>query len=1845
MKYLGQAFIVLASICVTVSGSAISYVWNGTVSADWGTPGNWTPAGIPDAGDDVTVVAATNICLLDASRNVDGFVISSGLLNLNGFTLSPSLNVTLSGGTLQNGVFSGSAGVANLATLGGVTLAADATLNIVSGRVLVNGGTYFGAVALEQTGGTNSNGTGGAVFHGSFSLTLGGTSYWRTTGNCTFNGTVNLINNGSTYLLPALTNANTYNNTVRLENNGSGSIRMAYAQPTTFSGNIELNITNGTINFCELAAAEATLNAGAVLTVGGVGFTSGNLVLRKINQLGVDAQIISANAVGTRLEILDCVWNGEVDFGAGRIWTRGSTFNSTARLEKKNVDADYSGGNTFNGPTTLVHTGTINSFRFGRDNPDVFNNNLSLENYNNGHIRMADNSVGNVVNGKLTVLNNSTNWVYFCNEATSDLLINGDIELNSTGASSGVIFGTTGNPITQAAGFDITIGATGWDAGELRFTDFQKLSNNPVNLLLTGNGNFTSNNSNWNGNLSIVSMRLNTNGSVFNGAVTFEKTGNGDDVSGGNTFNQPLQLIHSANNDIRFGQNNPDVFNNTLRLRNQGTGSILIARNVAGNEFNGNVIFEHISGTGIYIGEVGGTSTLANGFAFQIGGLGFNDGVLNLRNITQLGGTAQTLSTASNSRITTTGSTFNGPVSFVSQRIIVNNNTFNNTVLLEKNGAGNDNSAGGNVFNGSTTIRLTGVNQLLFGNTDPDVFNGALTVYNAANDYIYLSHSSIGNVFNGIVLFESVASNGIRIGEGGGTSTLTTGNTLNVGPAGFDSGELRLRNLTQLGLTAQNLTLSGTARLLSMESTWNGALNFVSPRIYTRGSTYNNTAYWEKTGVTDDVSAGNNIFNQALTLVNSSPNIIYFGQGNLDIFNGTTTLRNTGTSTIRMCNTSAGNLFNGDIVVESVGSGGVWFGQGGGDASLASGFVVSKGALGFDAGQLRFENFTQLGPTPQNLDLSGTATMFHNNAEWNGNVLFSAPRITTRLSRYFGTASLTKTSNGDDDSPGNNVFHLATTLTNQGSSRFGMGFTNADQFLNDLTVINTGTSDFRIADNSSGNLVAGNLLIQNLSNNGIIYFNQAGVGDIEFQGDIEINSSATANGVRFGNVTLNASFLEQVAGRTITIGPGGFHNGELRFVNFTKLGADPITLTLTGAGYFRSFESIWNGNVEFIAPQVYTRGTTYNGTALLHKTGATIDQSVGNNTFNQAATLLNTSATAYLGMGWTNPDIFNGMLTARTTGGSAIYIGHNSVGNEYNGNVIVESLGSTGVRIGEGGGTGTLASGRTLSVGALGFDSGILYVRSFTQVGATAQNVTLTGTASFTLYDDNWGGNVDFRSPRITTRGTTYNGTAYIEKNGAGDDASVGGNTFMQNAEFLVSGTGYLMPANTQGNTYFGDVLYRKTLSGLMYPTYQSTSFYHGNITVNANSAVTFAAGGAGRVSMAGGANQTINVVGATPQPIFRRLTIDKTGGEVTLNTPITVSLELDLQNRNLVSTAANLLWMAHGSAVAAVSNNSFVSGPVRKVGNAAFVFPIGKLGFYQPAAISAPANAAHHFTAEYFYYDPVLAGLPDTPVENPIIRISDCEHWIIDRTNGASNVSVTLSYQDKGWSCSGVVDPAELVVARWDGAEWKNHGNGGVTGAPANGTIITSGAVTAFSPFTLATLDEINPLPIELLSFDAKVQGTSVLCSWITATETNSSHFNVERSANGVDWEFVGKTDAAGYSSTLKNYGLFDISPLNGNSFYRLIQYDIDMAFEIFDPVAVFIGSDNIISVWPNPTSDHVQIDIKQGVDAKVLDVSGRVILEIRLSDGVNNLNVATLANGTYFLSTPEGTVKFVKN
>src|SRR5690606_24449385 len=187
-------------------------------------------------------------------------------------------------------------------------------------------------------------------------------------------------------------------------------------------------------------------------------------------------------------------------------------------------------------------------------------------------------------------------------------------------------------------------------------------------------------------------------------------------------------------------------------------------------------------------------------------------------------------------------------------------------------------------------------------------------------------------------------------------------------------------------------------------------------------------------------------------------------------------------------------------------------------------------------------------------------------------------------------------------------------------------------------------------------------------------------------------------------------------------------------------------------------------------------------------------------------------------------------------GASTIRVAQNSAGNEFNGNIELNSLFGGGIWFGEGANaSSTLADTKTIGVGGFGVISGDVRLSRFTQVGPTPQTLDLTGIAALTLGPStSFGGDVDFRAPQLLLNGTTFEGTAHLEKNGAGNNAGTGGNIFNNTTTLVNSGSGYLMTANSSPDIFYGDLTVTNTGSSVIYLAHNvSGNEFNGDITFN----------------------------------------------------------------------------------------------------------------------------------------------------------------------------------------------------------------------------------------------------------------------------------------------------------------------------------------------------------------------------------------------------------------------------
>jgi hypothetical protein len=94
--------------------------------------------------------------------------------------------------------------------------------------------------------------------------------------------------------------------------------------------------------------------------------------------------------------------------------------------------------------------------------------------------------------------------------------------------------------------------------------------------------------------------------------------------------------------------------------------------------------------------------------------------------------------------------------------------------------------------------------------------------------------------------------------------------------------------------------------------------------------------------------------------------------------------------------------------------------------------------------------------------------------------------------------------------------------------------------------------------------------------------------------------------------------------------------------------------------------------------------------------------------------------------------------------------------------------------------------------------------------------------------------------------------------------------------------------------------------------------------------------------------------------------------------------------------------------------------------------------------------------------------------------------------------------------------------------------------------------------------------LPVELSVFDGVNKGNNNHLFWVTSSEQNTSHFNLQKSRDGETWTTITTLNAAGNSTNQIDYNVTDYKVEPIINYYRLQQYDLNGVYETYGPIAI---------------------------------------------------------------------------
>ena len=230
--------------------------------------------------------------------------------------------------------------------------------------------------------------------------------------------------------------------------------------------------------------------------------------------------------------------------------------------------------------------------------------------------------------------------------------------------------------------------------------------------------------------------------------------------------------------------------------------------------------------------------------------------------------------------------------------------------------------------------------------------------------------------------------------------------------------------------------------------------------------------------------------------------------------------------------------------------------------------------------------------------------------------------------------------------------------------------------------------------------------------------------------------------------------------------------------------------------------------------------------------------------------------------------------------------------------------------------------------------------------------------------------------------------------------------------------------------------------------------------------------------------------------------------------------------------------------------------------------------------------------------------------------------------------VELSFTYDDNASEIGGsnLLVESSLVAQNYNTTTDIWLSTSGVVDASAN---VVSGVSLNSTQFSSelglwVLVDASYPLPIELLSFEARCYDFSTELVWMTASEINNDYFVLEKSNDVINFSEVAKVDGTGNSSVLMTYSFVDEVKNHQTTYYRLKQVDYNGDFSYSKIVAIAPCSENLsIAVYPNPFKEDIYLKLSEEQDelyfVQLTDIYGRVVQEKKVysNNTVNKLTI----------------------
>ncbi len=187
---------------------------------------------------------------------------------------------------------------------------------------------------------------------------------------------------------------------------------------------------------------------------------------------------------------------------------------------------------------------------------------------------------------------------------------------------------------------------------------------------------------------------------------------------------------------------------------------------------------------------------------------------------------------------------------------------------------------------------------------------------------------------------------------------------------------------------------------------------------------------------------------------------------------------------------------------------------------------------------------------------------------------------------------------------------------------------------------------------------------------------------------------------------------------------------------------------------------------------------------------------------------------------------------------------------------------------------------------------------------------------------------------------------------------------------------------------------------------------------------------------------------------------------------------------------------------------------------------------------------------------------------------------------------------------------------------------------APVNGPQMATAATNGFQAYMES------PLPVKFIGFTLSSRNSEIMVQWSTSEEINASHYELERSTDGKNWQMAATIRAKGNSNQVNNYSYTDKNPVATAVYYRIRQVDLDGRFTYTSIRSIKTDKTADINI---ASIDHKVLlqfskEMKGSFTVRFVNANGQVAGQQVLMDPLGQIVLNASLKGNYIIQVTNG-------